>query len=453
MKLQSINPYNQQPFAEYEEFSDHRIQQVLDQSVVAFKFWRKVPIQERAEKMRAVADRLLSDKQKLSVLISTEMGKPIREAEAEIEKCAWICEYYAEHTSTFLQPEVIKTDAFISRVEFEALGIILGIMPWNYPFWQVFRFIAPTLMAGNVCLLKHASNVQGCALAIEKLFSDADFFPGVFTTLVMGSSKVKSLIEDSRIKAVTLTGSEQAGVAVAAVAGRSIKKSVLELGGNNAFIVLEDADLNKAAEIGVAARMMNAGQSCIAAKRFFVRNEILHEFTQVLVKKLSDLKTGDPLNPSTEIGPLAGKWQADEVENQVNASLALGAKVLCGGYKNGAFYAPTVLSDVKPGMPVFEEEVFGPVIPIMAVDSDWQAAELSNLSSFGLGVSIITNNIERALSLTPLFDDGAVFVNSLVKSDPRLPFGGTKKSGYGRELSRYGQLEFVNVKTIYVKQL
>lgn len=453
MKLQSINPFNQQLIAEYDEISDYQLQQSLAQSLEAFKSWSKASIPLRAEKLIATANRLRADKQKLSVLISTEMGKTIREAEAEIEKCAWICEYYAENASAFLQPEEVKTDAYLSRIEFEPLGIVLGIMPWNYPFWQVFRFLAPTLMAGNVCLLKHASNVQGCALAIEKLFSDAGLSQGVFSSLVMGSSKVQALIEDFRIKAVTFTGSEQAGAAVAAVAGRCIKKTVLELGGSNACIVLEDADLKRAVDIAVAARMMNAGQSCIAAKRFFVRREFFSEFTQLLVQKVSSLKTGDPLNPSTEIGPLAGNWQADEVEKQVNASLAQGAKLLCGGFKNDAFYAPTVLADVKPGMPVFDEEVFGPVIPLMAVESDLQAVELSNLSAFGLGVSIITNDIGRALSLTPLFEDGAVFVNSLVKSDPRLPFGGTKKSGYGRELSRFGLLEFVNIKTIYIKEL
>ena len=451
MVLKSINPFNGELIEEFEEFSANKINALVADSAKAFLSWKRVSFEEKRVLMHRAADVLAGKKEKYGSIITTEMGKPITESMAEIEKCAWVCRYYADNAKEHLNPEVIKTDAVLSRVQYEPIGTILGIMPWNFPFWQAFRFLAPTLMAGNTALLKHASNVQRCALCIEEVFSEAGFPESVITALVIGSEKVKALIENELVKAVTLTGSEHAGSQVAAAAGTNIKKSVLELGGSNAFIVLDDADIDKAVETGIAARFQNCGQSCIAAKRFFVHSDIASEFISEFIQRAGKLRTGNPMDKKTQIGPLSSTIQAVEVERQVNESIDMGARARLVGNRNQAFFSPSVLTDVKPGMPVFDDEVFGPVAPIITVNDELEAIKLANLSRFGLGTSIFTRDLKRAEKLIAQFEDGAVFINELVKSDPRLPFGGTKRSGYGRELSLHGIREFVNAKTVYIK--
>jgi succinate-semialdehyde dehydrogenase/glutarate-semialdehyde dehydrogenase len=377
------------------------------------------------------------------------MGKPIKESKAEIMKCAWVCRYYAENAKKHLAPEIIESDAHKSLVSYEPIGTILGIMPWNFPFWQVFRFLAPTLMAGNTAILKHASNVQGCAKCIEEVFNNAGYPKGVFQNMVIGSGRVKQLIKHDTIMAVTLTGSEYAGSQVAGEAGLNIKKTVLELGGSNAFVVLNDANIDAAVDEAIKARMMNGGQSCIAAKRFILLEQIADEFIEKYTKRVQELKIGDPMDENIDLGPLSSVKQAEEVERQVNDAVNLGAKILTGGKRKDAFYYPTVLDQVTSEMPTFREEVFGPVASMIRAKNIDMAIDLVNASRFGLGATIYTEDYETAEKLVPRIEDGAVFINSLVKSDPRLPFGGTKKSGYGRELSLHGIREFVNIKTVY----
>jgi succinate-semialdehyde dehydrogenase/glutarate-semialdehyde dehydrogenase len=379
------------------------------------------------------------------------MGKPIRESRAEVEKCAWVCEFYARNAGSFLKSETIETDADKSYVHYAPLGTVLGIMPWNFPYWQVFRFAVPTLMAGNTVVLKHASNVQICAMLIEDVFVKAGFPSSVFTNLVMSSARVETVIKNPVVKAVSLTGSETAGQKVAASAGSEIKKSLLELGGSNAFVVLDDADIQKAVNTGIKARFQNAGQSCIAAKRFIVHRSVSEKFTGLLLTGIKKLKSGDPFREDTDLGPLANIQQAEKIENQVTRSMAMGATLVSGGNRDKAFYQPTVLTNVTPGMPLFDEEVFGPIVPITIAESTEHAIELANHTSFGLGVSLFTNDLKKASDLICEFHDGSVFVNDMVKSDPRLPFGGTGRSGFGRELAIYGIREFVNVKTVYIK--
>lgn len=451
MKLKSINPYNNDVISEFDEFNDKEIEQVLVSSRKTFTSWKNTGFDERAKLMRNVASLLRKDTLKYARTITMEMGKTIKEAKAEVEKCAWVCEYYADNAKIMLHREAVATDADLSYIRYDPIGPVLGIMPWNFPFWQVFRFAAPTVMAGNTVLLKHASNVQNCAKDIEFIFREAGFPEGVFSNLVISSSKVKQVIENNIVKAITLTGSDAAGSNVAETAGRNIKKTVLELGGSNAFIVLGDADLNEAAKTGVRARMMNGGQSCIAAKRFILLETIAQPFIQLLQSNITALKTGDPLEEETDIGPLATVQQAKLLEDQVKRSVAAGAEILTGGNRRGAFFDPTILTDVKPGMPVFDEEVFGPVAPIIIVKTEEEAIELSNTSSYGLGATVFTNSIEKADYFVNRIEDGSVFINEFVKSDPRLPFGGTKRSGYGRELSLNGIREFVNVKTVFMK--
>ncbi len=352
----------------------------------------------------------------------------------------------------FLHREAVAADSHLAFIQYEPLGTILGIMPWNFPFWQVFRFVAPTLMAGNVVLLKHASNVQRSARAIQNILDKAGFPRGVFQNLIIGAEQVKNVIEHPAVKAVTLTGSESAGESVAAEAGSKIKKTVLELGGSNAFIVLDDADVDKAVEIGLKARMQNGGQSCIAAKRFIIQKKISKEFIEKFKHKLNTLVVGDPFEENTDIGPLSSVEQAEKVKDQVRRSVEMGARIIAGSQPEGAFYHPTLVVDVKPGMPLFDEEVFGPVAPVIIVKNEEEAIELNNKSLYGLGVSLFTNDLDKAEELVPEFEDGAVFINALVKSDPRLPFGGTKRSGYGRELSIAGIREFVNIKTVYIEK-
>ncbi|HKJ87525.1 MAG TPA: NAD-dependent succinate-semialdehyde dehydrogenase, partial [Gammaproteobacteria bacterium] len=384
-----------------------------------------------------------------------EMGKPITGARAEAEKCAWVCEYYAEHAVEFLQEEVTGTDADSSYVRYEPLGSVLAVMPWNYPFWQVFRFAAPGLMAGNVGLLKHASNVPGCALAIEQIFAEAGFPEGVFQSLLIGSGPVSGIIEDRRVKAATLTGSEVAGRKVAEAAGRALKKTVLELGGSDPFIILKDADIRRAAQVGAGARCLNSGQSCIAAKRFIVVQDRLEEFTKVFVPLMSEQKMGDPMDEDTRIGPQAREDLREDLHRQVTGSVGKGAKILTGGEpseRKGYYYPPTVLTDVGKGMPAYEEEVFGPVAAIIPVSDEVQAIRMANDTQYGLGASLWSRDIGKAERLTREIQAGCVFVNNLVKSDPRLPFGGVKQSGYGRELGFHGIREFVNVKTVWMRR-
>ncbi len=402
--------------------------------------------------MLAAASELKNNKQAYARTMTLEMGKPISQAIAEIEKCAWVCEYYAENAERQLKDELVNTDAFKSYVSYEPLGVILAVMPWNYPFWQVFRFAAPALMAGNIGVLKHASNVFGSALNIEKVFKRAGFPEHCFTSLLIGSDAVEEVINNKKIKAVTLTGSGPAGSSVAAIAGKNIKKTVLELGGSNALIVLKDCDINSAVNTCVQARFQNAGQSCIAGKRLLIDESIAQEFVKLLVEKVKTLKSGNPEDKETFIGCLARPDLAIDIEKQVEASISAGAELVIGGKRNEAYFEPTILTNVTKDMAVFKEETFGPVLSVSTFKTIAEAVSLSNDSKFGLGVSIFSKNIEAAEKLAKQFDEGAVFINELVKSDPRLPFGGIKQSGYGRELSAHGIKEFTNRKTIYINK-
>ena len=447
----SINPYTNEVLFEFEELGDDQLQLKLDLAQETFLSWKQVSFAKRSESMLKAAGLLKSNSEKYGTIISQEMGKPIAQAIGEVEKCAWVCEYYAEQAENQLQDEVIKTDADKSYVSYEPLGVVLAVMPWNFPFWQVFRFAAPALMAGNVGVLKHASNVMRSAQMIQEVFENAGFPEGCFQNLIVGSDKVESIIKNEIIKAVTLTGSMPAGSSVASIAGSCIKKTVLELGGSNALVVFADADLDKAVETCVLARFQNTGQSCIAGKRLLLHKDIEKEFTDRFVRRVSELKSGDPMARETYIGVLAREDLARDLEKQVAASVAQGAKIILGGERKGTYFEPTILKEVTPEMPVFKEETFGPAIGITVFGTDEEAVDLVNLSRFGLGVSLFTHDMERVGRLVPKFDEGAVFVNELVKSDPRLPFGGVKISGYGRELSSHGIREFVNKKTVYIK--
>lgn len=401
-------------------------------------------------KIRKVAEILLKKEDEFAKIISGEMGKPVKESIAEIEKSALNGNFYADHCDEFLKDRNYSTENYDAIVRCEPYGVILGVMPWNFPFWQVFRFAVPTILAGNTVVVKHASNVPKSAQAIEDIFLEAGFEAGTYQNLSLESKNVEQLIEHPYIKAVSLTGSEKAGSSVASIAGKVIKKSVLELGGSNAFIVLNDADLDDTIEKAMNARFRNAGQSCIAAKRFLVQEGIYDRFLEKFKQKTEALKMGDPFDPLTDIGPLARVDLAEDLEKQVNKSVEMGAKLILGGKRDGAFYQPSILVDAKPGMPVFNEETFGPLAVIIKFKDFEEAVELSNSTSFGLGVSICTSNVEEALKKEHLFEEGSVFFNQLVRSDPKLPFGGVKHSGFGRELSEDGIREFVNIKTIVI---
>ncbi len=450
--LQSINPYSLEKVYEIREFDKHDIENAINKAHEQYKFWKSVSFADRANLMNAAAAELRSNREEYAVAITNEMGKPIAQSLAEIEKCALVCEYYAANAEEQLSNKAIETEAYKSYVSYEPIGIVLAIMPWNYPFWQVFRFAAPALMAGNVGLLKHASNVMKSAENIEKVFKRARFPDGCFTNLPIRSDMVEEIIKNEKVKAVTLTGSEAAGKAVAVTAGSQIKKTVLELGGSNALVVFEDCNLEQTVKTCVQSRFQNAGQSCIAGKRLLVQASIVQEFTKKFLTAVSELKPGDPMNKETTMGTMARVELAEELEEQLKTTLNRGAKLLLGGKRKDAYFEPTVLGDVTEDMSVFKDETFGPVIGITVFEQDEEAVELVNASRYGLGVSIFTENIERAQYLIPKFDEGAVFVNELVKSDPRLPFGGTKLSGYGRELSVDGIQEFVNKKTVYIKR-
>ncbi len=451
MEFKSINPYNTNEIASYTSQTDGEVEAILNKSQTAFEKWRKVSFEKRADLMVNAAKILRDNVEIYARTITLEMGKPITEARGEVNKCAWVCEYYAENAAVFLKDESIKTEASQSFVKHDPIGAVLAIMPWNFPFWQVFRFAAPTLMAGNVGLLKHAPNVFGSAKHIEDIFTEAGFPEGVFQNLIVHHDKTEAIIAHDSVKAVTLTGSEQAGSAVAEISGKYIKKSLLELGGNNAFIIWEDADIDAAVATALTARMLNCGQSCIAAKRFILLESVYDEFVVKFTAAVQQLKSGDPLDETTKVGPLARKDLADQLQTQVKRSIEKGAKLILGGDQDGAYHEPTILGNVQPGMPAFDEETFGPLAAMIKVKSIEEAFALSEQSKYGLGVTVCTQNIEKALSYAATVSDGAYFINELVKSDPRLPFGGTKKSGYGRELSKDGILEFVNRKTIYVK--
>jgi succinate-semialdehyde dehydrogenase / glutarate-semialdehyde dehydrogenase len=416
----------------------------------AFRYWKKASIAERISHIRNLKTTLHNHREQYATLITQEMGKPITQSLAEVDKCGLLCEYYTENATAFLQTKHIQTDAHESFVTYEPLGVLLGVMPWNFPFWQVFRFAIPSIIAGNTVLVKHASNVPQSAQSIEALFIESGFPIGIYQNLHIPSDKVSEVIAHPEVKAVSLTGSEAAGSAVAAQAGKLLKKSVLELGGSNAFIVCEDANLDKVVALAVNARMQNAGQSCIAAKRFLIQESIFDVFTEKYKTAVSQLKTGDSMDPKTQIGPLARLDLAEDLEKQVNKSVTMGAKVVLGGKRKDAFYEPTILTNITTEMPVFKEETFGPVAALLSFKTIDEAITISNQSEFGLGVSIFTENINLIKTKIADFNEGAVFINEMVKSDPRLPFGGLKKSGYGRELSEEGIKEFVNTKTVVI---
>lgn len=454
MPISAINPATGRTIREYDELTPEAVKAGVDAAHEAFVFWRRTPFAERASLMFRTAEVLRQSANEYAVLMANEMGKPVTQGRAEVEKCAWVCEYYADNAEGFLSEELVDTGASKSFVTFQPLGVVLAVMPWNFPFWQVFRFAAPALMAGNVGVLKHASNVPGCATAIEDVFAKAGFPPNVFRTLLAGSKQVDSIIEHPHVKAVTLTGSTPAGRAVARKSGEMLKKTVLELGGSDPYVVLADADLETAVPTCVTSRLINSGQSCINAKRFVVVEPLLERFEQSFVERMRAANVGDPLDASTEIGPQARVDLRDELHEQVKQSIAKGARCLLGGKLPdgpGAFYPPTVLADVKRGMPAYDEELFGPVAAIVSARNEDHAIEIANDSSFGLGAAVFTRDLAKGERIAAKqLDAGACFVNSFVKSDPRLPFGGIKESGYGRELSHYGIREFVNIKTVYV---
>ncbi len=455
MAIATINPATGETIKTFEPITDAEIETKLELAEKTFRQYRQIPMAQRGEWLLAAADILEKNAEKFGKIMTLEMGKTLSGAIAEAKKCALVCRYYAEKAAEFLADVPAQTDASKSFVRYQPIGPVLAVMPWNFPFWQVFRFAAPALMAGNVGLLKHASNVPQCALAIEEIFKEAGFPEGAFQTLLIGSDKVAGIMADDRVKAGTLTGSEPAGASLAATAGRAIKKTVLELGGSDPFIVLESANLEEAVSTAVTARMLNSGQSCIAAKRFILAEAIAEEFQQRLVEKFEGLKVGDPMLPDTNIGPLATPSILQELNAQVQASVEKGTKVLTGGHLlsdlPGNFYPPTILAEITIDSPAYQEEFFGPVALIFRVANIDEAIELANNTPFGLGASAWTTDTAEKDRLISELEAGAVFINGLVKSDPRLPFGGIKRSGYGRELSKEGILEFVNTKTVWVK--
>lgn len=454
MAIQTVNPATGKVVKTFEEFSLEQVSQIIDDVHHSFLKWKNTSFEERSVLMFNAAALLRKKKNEYAEILTLEMGKPITQAIAEVEKCALVCEYYAGNARKILSAEIIETDATESYVRFDPIGIILAVMPWNFPFWQVFRFAAPALMAGNVGLLKHASNVPMSALAIEEIFNDAGFPKNIFRTLLIGSSLVENVINNKNVKAVTLTGSEPAGKKVAEACGKVLKKTVMELGGSDPFIVLEDADIELAAKTAVTARNINNGQSCIAAKRFIVVEKVFDEFKNRFVELMKNVKVGDPMKTETEVGPITRKDLLEELEMQIHKSVEMGAEILCGGKRiecEGYFIEPTILANVFPGMPAYDEEIFGPVASLIKAKDEDDAIRIANDSAFGLGSALWTRNFEHAKELAEIIESGSVFVNGMVKSDPRLPFGGIKTSGYGRELSNYGIKEFVNIKTVWIK--
>ncbi|MDP2301218.1 MAG: NAD-dependent succinate-semialdehyde dehydrogenase [Ignavibacteria bacterium] len=453
--LQSINPVNDELIQSYEEYPQEQVYEIIESSHKAYLKYSLSSYEERAAKMKKVSVILREGKEEFAKLMTLEMGKTISQSRAEVEKCAWVCDYYADNAKDFLKDEIVETDASKSYVTYNPIGLVLAVMPWNFPFWQVFRFAAPNLMAGNGGILKHASNVSGCALAIENIFNEAGFEKDLFRTILVSSKNMKSVIENERIKAVTLTGSTPAGKSIASTAGNVLKKTVLELGGSDPYIILRDADIEQSVKACVTARLINAGQSCIAGKRFIVEKEIAEEFTQRFLEELSSKKMGDPFDESNDLGPQAKSELREELHQQVEKSVALGAKILLGGIipeGRGAFYPPTLLVNVKKGMPAFDEELFGPVAPVIIAEDEEDAINIANDTVFGLGAAVFSKDVAHAEFIAKnRIKAGSCFVNTFVKSDPRLPFGGINESGYGRELSPFGIKEFVNIKTIFIK--
>ncbi len=453
--LYSINPSDGKTIASYQEMEHEQISNKIEKANTEFLSWKETDLNFRSIKMKKAASVLKDKKEEFAKLMTMEMGKPIAQSRAEVEKCAWVCEYFADNTKIFLQDEIIETDARKSFVTYRPLGVVLAVMPWNFPFWQVFRFAAPNLMAGNAGILKHSSNVSGCALAIEKIFLEAGFPEGLFASILVPSKRMSNVIENKLIKAVTLTGSVPAGRSIAQKAGEMLKKTVLELGGSDPYVILDDADLEKAAEICTAARLLNGGQSCIAAKRFIITASVYNEFEKLFVQKMSEKKMGDPFDETNYLGPQASTKLRNELHQQVLKSIEKGAKLLLGGTvpeSKGAFYPPTVLTNVSKGMPAYDEELFGPVAALIKADGEEDAVKIANDTVFGLGAAVFTSNQQKGeLIAKEKLNAGCCFVNDFVKSDPRLPFGGINESGYGRELSAFGIKEFVNIKTVYVK--
>lgn len=455
MTIASVNPATGRVLRTFEPLSDAQIDEKLQRAEEAFATYRRIPSWERARMMVRAAEILDNEKENFARLMTIEMGKTFRSAVEEAAKCAWACRYYAENAGRFLADERVETSASHSYIRYQPLGAILAVMPWNFPFWQVFRFAAPALMAGNVALLKHASNVPQCALAVEGIFSTAGFPEGTFQSLLVGSDKVEQILDDLRVAAATLTGSVAAGAQVAAAAGKRVKKIVLELGGSDPFIVMPSADLDQAVTAAVKARVINNGQSCIAAKRFIVAEQVANDFERNLVQKMESLKLGDPMDEDTELGPLATAEALTALDFQVRKSLEAGARILTGGRRlerPGNFYAPTVLTDIPKDSPAHREELFGPVAAVFKVQSVEDAIRVANDSRFGLGASVWTNEEEERTQFINEIEAGMIFINRMVASDPRLPFGGVKQSGHGRELGIHGIREFTDIKTVWIEE-
>jgi succinate-semialdehyde dehydrogenase/glutarate-semialdehyde dehydrogenase len=454
MPIQSVNPATGIVEKVFEEYTQDQVVKTIDNSREAFQKWRDTNFLTRRKLLKNVAQLLTDKKEYFGKILTLEMGKPISQAVSEVEKCAWVCEYFSKNAEQLLCKEYISTNASQSYICFEPLGIILAIMPWNFPFWQVFRFAAPAIMAGNVCILKHASNVPQCALAIEDIFIKSGFPENVFKTLLIGSDKIQNVIANPDVKAVTLTGSEITGSLVARECGLKLKKTVMELGGSDPFIVFEDANIDETVKIAVKARIINNGQSCIAAKRFIVVEKIYDEFMNKFTGLMKNVIIGDPMNLNTELGPIAREDLLIEIDNQVINSVAKGAEILCGGKRikrDGYYYAPTILSNLSKGMPAYDDEIFGPIASLIRVKDENEAIKIANDTRFGLGASLWTSDLSKAQNIAGKIEAGSVFINEMVKSDPRLPFGGIKNSGYGRELAIYGIKEFVNIKSIWIK--
>ena len=452
--METINPATGQQIKEYKEMNDAEIDSIINKAAAAQNDWKRQSYNDRSVYLGRIAEILRERKNDLAALMAEEMGKPLEQGVSEAEKCAWVCEYYAEHAAKFLEGEFIETDASKSYVTYNPLGTVLAIMPWNFPFWQLFRFGAPALMAGNAAILKHAPNVTGCALEIEKIIHEAGIPSEIFRTVIADINQTQAIIKHSEIDAVTLTGSTRAGKAVAEQAGSMLKKTVLELGGSDPYLILNDADVEQAAETCVTSRLINSGQSCIAAKRFIAVEEIYDEFLERVLSLMKKQKVGNPNDEGTDIGPMARLDLRDELHEQVKKSVEMGASCLLGGKvpeEEGAFYPATVLTEIGKGMPAYEEELFGPVASVLKVSGEKEAIKIANDTHFGLGAAVFSKNVKRAEKIAADFlEAGCCFVNEFVKSDPRLPFGGIKQSGYGRELSHHGIKEFVNVKTVYV---
>ncbi len=455
MLLKTINPASAETVREYPEHQWDEIDRIIKNVQKAFINWKKTDLNFRIDKLRAVAKLLELKKEGLAFTISIEMGKPILQSRAEIEKCIFLCNYYIENIETFLQKQIITTVATESYVSYQPLGVLLAIMPWNFPFWQVFRAAVPALLAGNTMILKHASNVPGCSIAMDDIFSEADFPEDVFRSVLISNRKVERIIANKRVAAVTLTGSTKAGRAVAQTAGKYLKKCVLELGGSDPYLIFDDADLEKTVDACVEGRLINTGQSCIGAKRFIATKKIYPAFEELFVEKMKTATMGDPFEEKNKLGPLSRGNIREDLLSQVNKSISMGANLICGGYfpdMPGFYFPPTVLSNIQTGMPAYEQELFGPVASLIKADDEQHAIEIANDTSFGLGSAIFTSDIEKAKRIAEYeLEAGTCFINDYVKSDPRLPFGGIKESGYGRELSIYGLQEFLNIKTICIK--